>query len=147
MPALLDALPFGRLVAKQPVLAVLTWRAVLQTRVPDEQGYYPLQWAALNNRVSAASYLLEHGADVNQVDHTGQTALHWAAVRGALSAGEVLLRAGAQVHTPDCRSVCLSVCLSALSVCPSVCLSERACCEVMSMRSGGLVGFVGLPAL
>lgn len=30
----------------------------------DEQGYRPLQWAALNNRVPCCTYLLEHGAEV-----------------------------------------------------------------------------------
>ena len=32
------------------------------------QGYFPLQWAALNNRVAAASILLERGAEVNLAD-------------------------------------------------------------------------------
>jgi palmitoyltransferase len=44
---------------------------------PDDQGYRPLQWAALNNRVTEATYLLSQGADVNAADGTGQTALHW----------------------------------------------------------------------
>ena len=67
------------------------------------QGYLPLQWAALNNRVAAASLLLERGADVNAVDGQGQTALHWAAVRGAVPASELLLRAGARLDKADSR--------------------------------------------
>lgn len=68
---------------------------------PDEQGYYPLQWAALNNRVAVTSFLLEHAAKPDTQDHTGQTALHWAAVRGSLQATETLLRAGADLRLQD----------------------------------------------
>ena len=65
------------------------------------QGYFPLQWAALNNRVGIASFLLENGCDVNRADGQGQTALHWAAVRGSLSAAEILLRASADLTLAD----------------------------------------------
>ena len=69
----------------------------------SSQGYLALQWAALNNRVAAATVLLERGADVNGVDGQGQTALHWAAVRGAVPASELLLRAGARLDRADSR--------------------------------------------
>ncbi|CAO2841110.1 unnamed protein product [Amaranthus hypochondriacus] len=68
---------------------------------PDSLGYFPLQWAALNNRTAAARYILEHGGDVNAVDHTGQTALHWSAVRGAIQVAELLLQEGARVNAAD----------------------------------------------
>lgn len=32
----------------------------------DEMGYYPLQWAALNNRVGIIAYLLDKGVNVNR---------------------------------------------------------------------------------
>lgn len=67
---------------------------------PDPSGYRPLQWAALNNRVSEATYLLSQGAEVNATDQTGQTALHWACVRGSLPVIETLLRHSAN---PDAR--------------------------------------------
>jgi hypothetical protein len=67
------------------------------------QGYLALQWAALNNRVAAATVLLERGADVNGADGQGQTALHWAAVRGAVPAAELLLRSGARMDRADSR--------------------------------------------
>ena len=67
----------------------------------SQQGYFPLQWAALNNRVGIISYLLERGATINLQDHTGQTALHWASVRGSLSASETLLRSGADLSIQD----------------------------------------------
>lgn len=70
---------------------------------PDEQGYYPLQWAALNNRVSETNFLLSHGASVNLTDGTGQTALHWAAVRGSLPVIEALLRHNADFEARDNR--------------------------------------------
>jgi len=70
---------------------------------PDEQGYYCLQWAALNNRVAVVTYLLDEGCDLNAVDSTGQTAIHWAVVRGAIPALETLLRAGADVNATDSR--------------------------------------------
>jgi palmitoyltransferase ZDHHC13/17 len=70
---------------------------------PDENGYYPLQWAALNNRVPEASFLLSQGANPNLADHTGQTALHWAAVRGSLPVLEQLLRNNADHEARDNR--------------------------------------------
>jgi palmitoyltransferase len=69
----------------------------------DEQGYYPLQWAALNNRVVETNFLLAQGAAVNAADGTGQTALHWASVRGSLACIETLLRGGADPGVPDNR--------------------------------------------
>ncbi|CAM8963173.1 unnamed protein product [Rhodiola kirilowii] len=68
---------------------------------PDGMGYYALQWAALNNRIAAAQYIIEHGGDVNATDHTGQTALHWSAVRGAIQVAELLLQEGARVNASD----------------------------------------------
>ncbi|KAI3495995.1 hypothetical protein L1887_38344 [Cichorium endivia] len=68
---------------------------------PDDLGYRALQWAALNNRVAAAQYILERGADVNAVDLTGQTALHWSAVRGAIQVADLLLEEGARVNAAD----------------------------------------------
>ncbi|CAI9293419.1 unnamed protein product [Lactuca saligna] len=68
---------------------------------PDDQGYRALQWAALNNRVAAAQYIVEHGADVNAVDVSGQTALHWSAVRGAIQIADLLLEEGARVNAAD----------------------------------------------
>ncbi|KAJ6741903.1 hypothetical protein OIU85_016032 [Salix viminalis] len=72
-------------------------------------GYYALQWAALNNRTAAAQYIIEHGGDVNAVDHTGQTALHWTAVRGAIQVAELLLKEGARVNAADMYGYQVSV--------------------------------------
>ncbi|XP_076903751.1 putative protein S-acyltransferase 23 [Bidens hawaiensis] len=68
---------------------------------PDGNGYYPLQWAALNNVADVVHYIIEHGGDVHAVDHVGQTALHWAAAWGSLAAAEVLLQNGARVEAAD----------------------------------------------
>eukprot|EP00798_Chlamydomonas_sp_ICE-L_P014668 gene14669-20703_t len=75
---------------------------------PDESGYFPLQWAALNNRVNEANYLISHGANVNTTDHTGQTALHWSAVRGSLPVLEALLKNNADVELKDNRGYTLA---------------------------------------
>ncbi|KAJ3675649.1 hypothetical protein LUZ60_004691 [Juncus effusus] len=68
---------------------------------PDGNGYYALQWAALNNYPGIAQYIIENGGEVNACDHGGQTALHWAAVRGATSVSDLLLRNGAQIELGD----------------------------------------------
>ncbi|KAH6793486.1 Ankyrin repeat family protein with DHHC zinc finger domain-containing protein [Perilla frutescens var. hirtella] len=68
---------------------------------PDGNGYYPLQWAALNNFASICQYIIERGGEVNAKDNTGQTALHWAAVRGSIAAADVLLQNGARVEADD----------------------------------------------
>ncbi|RZC49177.1 hypothetical protein C5167_017602 [Papaver somniferum] len=68
---------------------------------PDGNGYYPLQWAALNNIPEVTQYIIQHGGDVNAVDNAQQTALHWAAVRGAIAAADVLLQNGARVEAAD----------------------------------------------
>ncbi|CAM8933299.1 unnamed protein product [Rhodiola kirilowii] len=69
--------------------------------VPDGNGYYPLQWAALNGYPDIVLYLIEHGSDVNAVDNTQQTALHWAAVRGSIPVADLLLQNGARVEAAD----------------------------------------------
>ncbi|GLJ30518.1 hypothetical protein SUGI_0604130 [Cryptomeria japonica] len=70
---------------------------------PDGNGYYALQWAALNNHTAAVHFILEHGGDVNVADNGGQTALHWAAVRGCVEVAEILLQNGARVEAADCN--------------------------------------------
>lgn len=44
---------------------------------------------------------MQHGADVNASDFTGQTALHWTAVRGSIQVAELLLQAGARIECAD----------------------------------------------
>lgn len=44
---------------------------------------------------------VQHGADVNARDHTGQSALHWTAVRGSIQVAEQLLQNGADVELED----------------------------------------------
>lgn len=68
---------------------------------PDANGYYALQWAALNNFPDIAQYIIEHGGDVNATDNMQQTALHWAAVRGGIAVTDVLLQNGARVEAAD----------------------------------------------
>ncbi|KDO67953.1 hypothetical protein CISIN_1g009183mg [Citrus sinensis] len=68
---------------------------------PDGNGYFALQWAALNNFADIAQYIIDHGGDVNATDNNGQTALHWAAVRGSIAVADVLVQNGARVEAAD----------------------------------------------
>lgn len=68
---------------------------------PDSNGYYAIQWAALNNFPHIVQYIIEHGGDVNAADNSGQTALHWAAVRGCIAVADVLLQNGARIEAAD----------------------------------------------
>ena len=73
-------------------------------RVPiHAHRFLPLQWAALNNRVAVATYLIERGAAVNATDNDKQMPIHWASVRGSLPCAELLLRHGARLDQADCR--------------------------------------------
>ncbi|WPT14430.1 Protein S-acyltransferase 24 [Picochlorum sp. SENEW3] len=74
---------------------------------PDDQGYYCLQWAALNNRVSIVAYLIDQGVNINAQDRTKQTALHWSVVRGSLGALDTLLRAGSDAKIVDSKGYSL----------------------------------------
>ncbi|RWR74047.1 S-acyltransferase 23 [Cinnamomum micranthum f. kanehirae] len=68
---------------------------------PDGNGYYALQWAALNNYSDITQYIIERGGEVNAIDNSQQTALHWAAVRGSVAAADVLLQNGARIEVAD----------------------------------------------
>ncbi|OMO75359.1 Zinc finger, DHHC-type, palmitoyltransferase [Corchorus capsularis] len=68
---------------------------------PDGNGYYALQWAALNNFLDIAQYIIEHGGNVHASDNNKQTALHWAAVRGSIAVADLLLQNGARVEATD----------------------------------------------
>lgn len=58
-------------------------------------GRRALNWAAINNRVDAITFLLAHGAPIEATNLTGFTALHHAAEFGSVDAARVLLSAGA----------------------------------------------------
>ena len=97
----------------------------------DEGGYYPLQWAALNNRVAEASYLLEQGAAINAVDHTGELPGYVQAVcrLGSTSWGSRLGSLGAGPN--PCGHACAQVkprCTGLPSGAPSH--ASRLCCAM-----------------
>ncbi|CAN7025331.1 unnamed protein product [Brassica oleracea var. botrytis] len=69
--------------------------------LPDPNGYYALQWAALNNSLHVAQYIIEHGGDVNAADNVQQTPLHWAAVKGSVEVADLLLQRGARIEAAD----------------------------------------------
>ncbi|KZV17783.1 putative protein S-acyltransferase 23-like [Dorcoceras hygrometricum] len=83
----------------------------LSVSQPDANGYYPLQWAALNNFADIVQYIIEHGGNVNAKDNTEQTALHWAAVRGSIAAADVLIQNGARVEAGDINGYRVILCV------------------------------------
>ena len=72
---------------------------------PDAEGYYPLQWASLNDQAAMVELLIEEfHVDVNARDAgTGQAAMHWAATRGCERAVIALAERGANLATRDGR--------------------------------------------
>ncbi|KAL1193987.1 putative protein S-acyltransferase 23 [Cardamine amara subsp. amara] len=69
--------------------------------LPDSNGFFALQWAALNNSLHVAQFIIEHGGDVNSVDNIKQTPLHWAAVKGSIDVADLLLQNGALIEVAD----------------------------------------------
>ncbi len=68
----------------------------------DNDGSTPLYLAASEAEVlSGAQLLLDHGANIDLRNKTGQTALHLASQRGRLDFMELLLNRGAMVDVPD----------------------------------------------
>lgn len=62
----------------------------------------PLHWAALNDRISIAKYLLDHGAQVNSLGgEQWSTALHWAATKGHIGIISLLIQYGADLDIRD----------------------------------------------
>jgi ankyrin repeat protein len=78
---------------KKVVLRLLKSKANANARNFD--GKTPLHLACKYEHGKAAELLLEHGADVNIVDHRNWTALHHAVHNGSMSTVLVLLRYGA----------------------------------------------------
>jgi len=68
----------------------------------DRFDYTPLMYAVIRGDVTAVSALIHAGAEVNQVDITGQTALHHATLSevNQLAIGRKLIEAGADIHVP-----------------------------------------------
>lgn len=63
----------------------------------DEYKRTPLMFAALGNRSSSCSTLIECGAEIDRQDICGLTALHVACYHGNKAATNILLRKGASV--------------------------------------------------
>ncbi|XP_051160205.1 acyl-CoA-binding domain-containing protein 6-like [Leptopilina boulardi] len=62
----------------------------------DENGMYPLHWAADRGHVPTIKCLVEAGADINVKDQDGQTPLHYVASCGHIEACKYLLSKGAE---------------------------------------------------
>jgi cytohesin len=68
------------------------------SKVRDDRGAAPLQWAAVLGSKEIAELLIARGADINATDRAGLTALHAAAYQGRREVAELLLLNGAQVN-------------------------------------------------
>ena len=85
-------------------IAKLTYLEGYTTTTP-EQGSNPLHAAVCNNRLLIASYLLEHGADVNAKENFGPRgpALHWVKTTAM---AKILLAHKADIHAIDDNGLC-----------------------------------------
>jgi len=73
------------------------------SKVRDDRGAAPLQWAAVLGSKEIAELLLARGADINATDRVGLTALHAAAYQSHRGVAELLLLNGAQVNARSTR--------------------------------------------
>lgn len=73
---------------------------VFDVNARDEEGWSLLERATHGGHCAVQHFLIERGADVNDVDDTGNTPLHLVRPRGAATAA-VLLDAGAEVDAAD----------------------------------------------
>lgn len=61
----------------------------------------PLMFAAANNRISCIDYLLDNGANIDQLDESGETAIYWAIDQDYPEAAEKLVQRGANLDIKD----------------------------------------------
>jgi len=73
----------------------------LDPSATDDNGYTTLQRCALNNRVAAAQYLIDKGAQVMQQDKLGQSSIHWTGVVGAIQMLELIMQNGGSLNARD----------------------------------------------
>lgn len=69
---------------------------------PDSENVYLLHWAAINNRLEIAKYLIELGVKVDAIGgELETTALNWAARSGHIHMCILLIQNGADPNLPD----------------------------------------------
>ncbi|GLH09916.1 Ankyrin repeat and KH domain-containing protein mask [Gryllus bimaculatus] len=86
---------------RDDVLQALLEGGVNANAEDGSSGPNPLQLAASSGHVSSLQLLLEHGADIGQINGEGQTALHKAALNGHSECIAALLAAGANPLVKD----------------------------------------------
>jgi ankyrin repeat protein len=67
----------------------------------DKEGFLPIHYAGMYDRVEVAKLLLANKADINAKNTNGSTALHFAAMLGRRNMAEYLLSAKAEVDAKD----------------------------------------------
>jgi ankyrin repeat protein len=77
----------------------------------DNENITVLHWAAINNRIAVASYLIQKGANPNVTGgELASTPIHWATRQGHLPMVILLLRYGANPETLDAEGLnCLHI--------------------------------------
>lgn len=63
----------------------------------------PLHATSVRGHLEVARFLLEHGADINHANNTGQTSLHLAAAEGHSEMARLLLEHGANLNAQDMK--------------------------------------------
>jgi ankyrin repeat protein len=67
----------------------------------DNHGLSLLHWAAITNSSELATFLIDHGVNINIRDQHGFTPLHWAARTGSWTVTNVLFKKGADIHAEN----------------------------------------------
>lgn len=95
------ALRTAALEGHQDIVHSLLCRKNIDVNYRDADGRSTLYVLALDNRLSMATLLLDHGADIESFDFEGRTPLHVAAWQGHYEMVEVLLSRGANPDAVD----------------------------------------------
>lgn len=85
-------------------LQIVNYFAALDPKCINEEnqeGYTPLQMAALKDNFEIAEYLVKRGADINHLHSKNDTCLHFAALSNGVEIGELLLDNGADISIAD----------------------------------------------
>ncbi|XP_038075514.1 palmitoyltransferase ZDHHC17-like isoform X2 [Patiria miniata] len=78
----------------------------LDVQEPDKENVTLLHWAAINNRLEIARYLINHGAVIDQLGgDLNSTPLHWATRQGHLPMVVLLMQYGADPSLRDGEGV------------------------------------------
>jgi len=67
----------------------------------DNQGYIPLQYAAMKHHITVIDLLLKHGANVNSINKRNESPLHYAAKYCSFHVVQSFINHGAKINVQD----------------------------------------------